>query len=258
MKPKALILRTAGTNCDYETQYAFETAGAEAERVHVNAFISGQRSLDEFQILVLPGGFSYGDDIAAGSLLANEIKHKLRDALLAFVEAGKLVIGICNGFQVLVKTGLLPGGSSLQQQTTLYLNDSAKFECRWVYLQPEETPCVFTQGLSQVIYLPVAHAEGKFTAPKPVLDDIEEQKQVVFRYVNKDGTKADYPANPNGSDNAIAGICDPTGRVFGMMPHPERHLLRTHHPRWTREKLPEEGDGLRVFQNAVSHVRENF
>ncbi len=256
MKPKVLILRTAGTNCDYETAYAFELAGAVPERVHVNTFISRRRRLDEFQILVLPGGFSYGDDIAAGSLLANEIRHKLRDAMLAFVDAGKLVIGICNGFQVLVKTGLLPGRNTSQQQATLYLNDSARFECRWVYLKLETSPCVFTRDTADIIYLPVAHAEGKFTASSPVLDAVETQQQVVFRYVNADGSPAEYPANPNGSDHAIAGICDPTGRIFGMMPHPERYLSRLNHPRWTRQPLPDEGDGLSIFRNAVNYIRE--
>ena len=163
-KAKVIVLRTAGTNCDYETVYAFQLAGAETDLVHINKLIKREKLLDDYHILALPGGFSYGDDIAAGILLANELKYKIKDQLENFVAAGKLIIGICNGFQVLVKSGLLPGfnGMSDTQKTTLYLNDSAKFECRWIYLQTQDSPSVFTNNLKSRIYLPVAHAEGKF------------------------------------------------------------------------------------------------
>ena len=259
MKPKVLILRTAGTNCDYETDHAFQLAGAETVLIHVNQLISGTTRLTDYQIMALPGGFSYGDDIAAGILLANEIKHKLADQISAFVEAGKLIIGICNGFQVLVRSGLLLRlNAKNTQQATLAMNTSAKFECRWIHLQTQENRCVFTQGLRSQLYLPVAHAEGRFTAPASVLDQIESHGQVVFRYASSSGDVPAYPDNPNGSDNAIAAICDSTGRIFGMMPHPERFLTRFNHPRWTRENLPEEGDGLAIFRNAVDYAGLNL
>ena len=259
MGTKVLVLRTAGTNCDYETEYAFQIAGAETALIHINNLITGRANLDEYHILALPGGFSYGDDVAAGILLANEIKHKLGDLLRNFVDSGKLIIGICNGFQVLVRAGLLPGfNSQIAQEATLALNTSAKFECRWVHLETQQTVCAFTQGLKQRIFLPIAHAEGRFTAPNQILDELESNRQVVFRYVAPNGKSPLYPDNPNGSDLQIAGICDPTGRIFGMMPHPERFLTRLNHPHWTREHLPEKGDGFNIFQNAVTFVRQNF
>ena len=256
-KVKVIILRTAGTNCDYETDYAFKLAGAETELVHVNQLIRGEKHLSEYSILAIPGGFSYGDDISAGILLANELKYKLNEQLEEFVESQKLVVGICNGFQVLVKSGLLRGENgqkTRQQNVTLSMNDSGKFECRWVYLKTEENPCIFTKGLKERIYLPVAHAEGKFIADEETLNCIERTGQVVFRYVDQDGKPTGYPGNPNGSLNDIAGICDCSGRIFGMMPHPERYVNSYNHPRWTREDLPEEGDGLAIFKNAVEYA----
>ena len=259
MGAKVLVLRTAGTNCDYETAYAFQLAGAETAMVHINQLIAGRTNLDEYHVLALPGGFSYGDDVAAGILLANEIKHKLGNLLWDFVDSGKLIIGICNGFQVLVRAGLLPRlNLKIAQEATLALNSSAKFECRWVHLNTQETPCVFARELKRRVYLPVAHAEGRFTAPSRVLDQIESNRQVVFRYVTPNEDSPLYPNNPNGSDLQIAGICDPTGRILGMMPHPERFLARLNHPRWTRENLPEKGDGFDIFHNAVAFVRQNF
>ena len=255
MKPKVLILRTAGTNCDYETDHAFQLVGGETSLIHVNQLIAGEVDLMDYQIMAIPGGFSYGDDVAAGILLANEMRYKLADSLAAYVESGRLMIGICNGFQVLVRAGLLPRLNSQEtQQTTLAMNTSAKFECRWIQLETQESNCIFTRDLKPHIYLPVAHAEGRFTAPQPILDQVEANRQVVFRYASTNGGDPEYPDNPNGSDHHIAGICDPTGRIFGMMPHPERFLTRLNHPRWTREDLPEEGDGLAIFQNAVDYV----
>lgn len=261
MKPKALILRTAGTNCDAETDMAFQLAGAETALVHIQHLISDKVNLADYQILAIPGGFSYGDDIAAGILLAVEMKHKLTDALHRFVEDGKLIIGICNGFQVLVRTGLLPGNgtSEMRQRATLAMNTSAKFECRWVDLETQESPCVFTTGVKARVYLPVAHAEGRFTAPAKVLSELEANNQVVFRYAENG-----YPNNPNGSDSDIAGICDATGKIFGLMPHPERFLTKWNHPRWTRnptntqENGSEEGDGLVIFKNAVHYAESNL
>ena len=265
MKPKVLILRTAGTNCDAETDVAFQLAGAETDLVHIQNLISGKTNLSDYQILAIPGGFSYGDDIAAGILLAVEMKHKLREALNQFVADDKLIIGICNGFQVLVRTGLLPGtengNTAITQRATLAMNTSAKFECRWVELDTQQSTCVFTKGIKPHLYLPVAHAEGRFTAPSDVLKELESNNQIVFRYGNTQQSstdKTEYPHNPNGSDADIAGICDVTGRIFGLMPHPERFLLKWNHPRWTREDLPEEGDGLAIFKNAVNYAKANF
>ena len=267
VKAKVLVLRTAGTNCDVETDVAFQLAGATTELVHIQNLISGNTDLSDYQILAIPGGFSYGDDIAAGILLAVEMKHKLRDALHQFVEKNKLIIGICNGFQVLVRTGLLPGIEGIKEKTelsqtaTLAMNTSAKFECRWVELDTQQSQCVFTKGIKPQLYLPVAHAEGRFNAPNEVLTELASNKQVVFRYSNgkqSSSNNIDYPSNPNGSDADIAGICDKTGRIFGLMPHPERFLTRYNHPRWTREDLPEEGDGLAIFKNAVEYVKATF
>ena len=267
MRPKVLILRTAGTNCDIETEVAFQLAGATTDLVHIQNLISSKTDLTNYQILAIPGGFSYGDDIAAGILLAVEMKHKLRDTLNQFVANNKLIIGICNGFQVLVRTGLLPGvdkideKSDLAQSATLAMNTSAKFECRWVELDTQQSPCVFTKGIKSQLYLPVAHAEGRFTAPDNVLTELELSSQVVFRYSNggqSSTNETEYPYNPNGSDADIAGICDETGRIFGLMPHPERFLTKYNHPRWTREDLPEEGDGLAIFKNAVDYVKATF
>jgi len=261
-KAKVVVLRTAGTNCDYETAHGFRTVGADVDMIHINQFIRGEKQLAPYHILVLAGGFSYGDDIAAGKLLANELKYRLREPVEQFVADGKLIIGICNGFQVMVKAGLLPGfnGISEVQEATLYTNDSGKFECRWVYLKHVgDDKCVFTRNIKETIYLPVAHGEGKFTTiSEKTLDALEAGDQVVFKYVDADGNPAGYPWNPNGSDRHIAGICDSTGRIFGLMPHPERHLSRYNHPRWTRENLPEEGDGLAIFRNAVEYAQREI
>jgi len=254
---RALVLRAAGINCDVETEYALELAGAAADRIHVNRLIEDKALLEKYQILVFPGGFSYGDDVAAGKILANQVVHHLAEPIRQFINQGKLVLGICNGFQVLVKTGLLPEADfdSAHTAVTLTNNDSQKFEDRWVYLRCERSNSVFVNGQEDaVIYLPVAHAEGKFVAASDsVLDGLEERGQVVFRYVDEAGGRADYPANPNGSMGAIAGISDTTGRILGMMPHPERFISPYHHPRWTREGLRKEGDGVAIFRNAVKY-----
>jgi len=261
VRVRVLVLRTAGTNCDLETAYAFGKAGAEAELVHINELVRKEKDLAEYQVLVIPGGFTYGDDISAGRILANELRYKLSDRLLRFVEEGKLIIGICNGFQVLIKAGFLPAlkGLGKAQEVTLGWNDSGRFEDRWVYLKVEPgSRCVFTDGLEELLYMPVAHAEGKFIAPREAIKSIEGNAQVVLRYVNPSGELSGYPWNPNGSLGNIAGICDPTGRIFGLMPHPERHVDGFQHPRWTREGLREEGDGMGIFRNAVRYVKENL
>jgi len=259
MKPKALILRTAGTNCDQETAHAFELAGATSEKVHINQLVREPRLLDKYQLLAFPGGFSYGDDIAAGRILANQVAHHLHDAVHRFVESGKPVIGICNGFQVLVKTDLLPGplGGRIGQTATLTNNDCGRFVDRWIRLAPRSRKCIWTTDLMP-LDLPTAHGEGKFVpAADSVRQALWDNDQVALVYVKGDDSAAagQFPDNPNGSIDDIAGVCDATGLVFGLMPHPERHVDPIQHPAWTRHRpLPVEGAGLRVFRNAVAHA----
>ncbi len=258
MKPKALVLRTAGTNCDVETQFALRRAGARAERVHVNALRDEPSRLSACHVLVIPGGFSYGDDLGAGKVLGNELLTTLREPIDRFLAEGKLILGICNGFQVLVKTGLLPGFQRWRQEVTLTFNDSHKFEDRWTYLAAPPNCCVLAED-GERLYLPVAHAEGKFVvASTDVLDRLREGRQIVYRYTDPEGAPAGYPWNPNGSVDNVAGICDPTGRILGMMPHPERHCLPVHDPRWPRRGLAEEGEGIRIFRRAVDFVRREL
>ena len=261
-KPKVLILRTAGTNCDKETAFAFEVAGAEPELVHINELVRREKRLDAYHILVIPGGFTYGDDIASGKILANELKFKLEDRLQQFIRDEKLIIGICNGFQILVKAGLLPNlsGDFRTIEATLTLNDSNKFEDRWVYLKGSgKNKCVWTKGISGVIELPVAHGEGKFIPKnKQILEELKRAGLVIFEYVDEKGAKKGYPYNPNGSVEGIAGLCDRTGRIFGLMPHPERHITFLQNPAWTRkEKAPLwSGDGLAIFKNGVCFAKK--
>lgn len=249
MKVKALILRAPGTNCDAEAAFAFQQAGAEVASVHINQLIHREPRLADYQIMVIPGGFTYGDDIAAGKVLANELRLKLGEDIQRFIEDGGLILGICNGFQVLAKAGILPRlADSGSPRLTLTNNDSGKFECRWVHLKVNgESPCVFTRGIDSM-ELPIAHGEGKVVAEPEVLPELN----VALYYTDERGdTSAGYPHNPNGSVNNIAGICDASGRVFALMPHPERHIRGTQHPRWTRLGAEEHGDGLQIFINAV-------
>jgi phosphoribosylformylglycinamidine synthase I len=250
---KVLMLRAPGTNCDFETQVAYEMAGAEVDSALVTELFRKEKRLVDYQILVSPGGFTYGDDVSAGRILANEIRLKLGYDIKKFVDDGKLVMGVCNGFQVLVKAGILPGIKDAgTQPITLTNNDSGKFECRWVYLKVnEESPCIFTRGMKG-LYIPIAHGEGKLVAEPGMLDKLN----IVVQYVDENGnTDAGYPHNPNGSERDIAGICDDSGRIFALMPHPERFTRWTQHPRWNREKPRENGDGLQVFVNAVTWVK---
>jgi len=271
-KPKVCVLRTAGTNCDKETAYAFSKVGATAELVHINNLIRGKMRLSDYQILAFPGGFSYGDDIASGRVFANELRCKLADELSEFVSDGKLIIGICNGFQVLVKSGLLPGtrpyrigryaplrsASNFEQEASLIINDSGKFEDRWVYLR-NSGRCVWTKNIPEVIYLPVAHGEGKFIVKdSAVLNRLKKNGQVIFKYCGAQGKSGGYPDNPNGSLDDIAGISDETGRVLGLMPHPERYIDIHQHPRWTGLKNKKSGDGLVIFKNGVEYCRKHF
>jgi phosphoribosylformylglycinamidine synthase I len=252
-KVKTLILRAPGTNCDEETAFAFEQAGSAVDSAHINQLVRRDKLIANYQILVMPGGFTYGDDVSGGKILANELKLKLGEDIQRFVEQGGLILGICNGFQVLVKAGILPPVED-SQQLTLAGNDSNRFECRWVYLKiNQKSPCIFTKGID-AMYLPVAHGEGKIMAEKETLAKLN----VVARYADAWGDiKAGYPHNPNGSADNIAGICDATGRIFSMMPHPERFIHWTQHPRWTREKPRQHGDGLAIFLNAVDWVKRS-
>jgi len=259
---RAIVLTGFGINCDYETQTALNRVGAQAERVHLNDIIENVALLDEGHILAIPGGFSFGDDVASGKILANRLRYKLGGPIKKFIADGKLVIGICNGFQVMVKMGILPlFDGEFAQEVTLTNNDSARFENRWVCLKTDPaTKCVWTKGIDR-LELPVRHGEGKFIPrDDAVLDRLKENGQIALRYCTPDGSPANgaFPANPNGAIEDIAGICDPSGRIFGLMPHPEAHVDRTNHPRWTRLDLPEEGPGLQVFRNAVEYVQGNL
>ncbi len=252
-KVSVLILRAPGTNCDAETMFAFQQAGAAVSSVHINQLICREERLADYQIMVIPGGFTYGDDIAAGKVLANELKVKLDEDILRFIEDGGLILGICNGFQVLAKAGFLPEPSQhLHQQLTFTTNDSGKFECRWVHVGVnKECSCVFTEGIDSM-YLPVANAEGKVVADPEILP----QLKVALYYTDEHGnTSVGYPYNPNGSVGNIAGICDASGRVFASMPHPERHIRGSQHPQWTRLGAKEHGDGFHIFRNAVEWAK---
>ena len=261
MRPKALILTGFGINCDYETEFAFNLAGAETRRIHLNDIISKRVFLDDFQILAFPGGFSFGDDIASGKVLANKFRYNLENELQKFINEGKIIIGICNGFQAMVKMGVLPGFNEnyKEQRVTLTFNDSGRFEDRWVYLKVNQSsPCIFTKGIEN-LYLPVRHGEGKFISKdNETREMLNKSEQIVVQYTDENGKPAGYPFNPNGSEDNIAGICDETGRIFGLMPHPEAFLFRTNHPRWTREKIAEEGQGLQIFRNAVNFIKDNL
>ena len=250
---RAVVLRAPGTNCDAETVFAFQQAGAEVTSVHVNRLIRREQRLSDYQIMVIPGGFTYGDDIAAGKVLANELRLGLGEDIQRFVDDGGLILGICNGFQVLVKAGILPSPANDRPPLlTLTTNDSNRFECRWVYLSVnKQSPCVFTQGIDS-LYLPVAHAEGKVVADPRLLPELD----VVLCYTDEHGnTGAGYPYNPNGSVGNIAGICDTSGRIFALMPHPERHIRGTQHPQWTRRGAKKYGDGFQIFLNAVKWAK---
>ena len=260
-KVKALVITGFGLNCEKETTAAFEYVGAEVSMVHLNDLIAGKRSLKEFQILAFIGGFSFGDHLGAGTVFANRVHFRLHDELKEFIAAGKLIIGICNGFQTISRLGIVPAlnGNYFVQQAALAHNDSGVFRDDWCVLRANPaSPCVFTKGIDQ-IRLPLRHGEGKFVADAATLKQIEAKNLVAFRYANADGSLAtEFPANPNGSLNSIAGICDETGRVFGLMPHPEAFLSPYTSPTWTADQLkgdlPKEGDGVAIFRNAVEYL----
>ena len=259
MHPKTLVLRTAGSNCDRELVHAFELAGATCDLLHVNRLIENPDLMANYQILAVPGGFTYGDDIAAGRIFANQIRHHLADGVTRFVEAGKPIIGICNGFQVLVKTDLLPGELAGQsgQTCTLAHNECGRFIDRWIHLSTKPSKCIWTEGLDR-LELPIAHGEGRFVPrDEDVRRALWDNGQVALVYSQPDGSPAGGAEshNPNGSVDDIAGICDASGLIFGLMPHPERYVDPTQHPAWTRQHpLPKDGQGLMIFRNAVRHA----
>ena len=266
---KSIVLTGNGTNCEREMAHACRLAGSdEVDIVYIHDILSGEKRLDDYHFLILPGGFLDGDDLGAAQAGANRIIHArvkgsgepLRDQFRRFIDGGKLILGVCNGFQLMVKLGILPAvdGEYFRQTVTLTFNDSGRFADRWVWISiNEKSPCVFTRGLKKV-YLPVRHGEGKFMARSAaILKRLYRQQQVVARYCTQDSDRPamTYPDNPNGAVDAIAGICNETGRLYGMMPHPDAYTHRTNHPRWTREELPEEGMGLAFFKNAVQFIR---
>jgi phosphoribosylformylglycinamidine synthase subunit PurQ / glutaminase len=269
---RSIVIAGYGTNCEMEMAHGCRLAGSEVvDIVHINELISGEKSFGDYHFLNLPGGFLDGDDLGAAKAGANRIQYakvsgkeeRLFDQLLRFIHEGKLILGVCNGFQLMVKLGLLPNleGHDGQQEVTLTFNDSGRFEDRWVYLKVNpNSPCLFTKGMKG-IYLSIRHGEGKFI-PKDeaVRDELKKRELIVLQYSDETFQKPvmDYPFNPNGSVDAVAGICDKTGRLMGMMPHPEAYLHRTNHPRWTREELPEEGMGLALFKNAVQYIRNHL
>jgi phosphoribosylformylglycinamidine synthase subunit PurQ / glutaminase len=265
---RTLVLTGYGLNCDHETAYVFELAGSSARRVHINSLIDQSVDLDDFQILVFVGGFSWGDDHGAGVIQAVRMKTHLGERMIRFVENGNLVLGICNGFQTLVNLGLLPGldGDYQKRSTALIFNDCGNFRDQWVYLKANiASPCVFTRGLD-FFELPVRHGEGKFVSDEQTIERLKKSNQIALQYATprNDLANGKFPDNPNGSILDIAGICDPTGRVFGLMPHPEAFHHVTNHPDWTclKEEKKRKGEtwdaglppGLRLLQNGVEYL----
>ncbi|MCE9532135.1 MAG: phosphoribosylformylglycinamidine synthase I [Planctomycetes bacterium] len=252
--PRVLILRAPGTNCDSEAQFAFEQAGAIADRVHLNRLRDDPKLLREYQVLMIPGGFSYGDDVAAGKILAVQLAHFLGDELREFRDREKLILGVCNGFQTLIKAGLIMPPDDEGPLVTLSYNTHG-YQDRWLYIKAKSDRCPFLKNVT-VMHVPMAHGEGNFVCRKEwILRGLEEAGQIVLKYVDEHGKPGGYPVNPNGSQGDVAGLCDASGRVLGLMPHPERHVLPTQHPRWTREGLKQEGDGLQLFRNAVEFFK---
>lgn len=278
-KPKILVLKTDGINCDEELAFAFQIAGGDPKIVHINELRNKNESLKNYNILGIPGGFAYGDDIVSGKILAVELTSFFSEELKKFIERkDTLIIGICNGFQVLIRTGLLPFDTMDKMQATLTNNDSGRFECRWINLKIEKnSKCVFLNYSNtsdggrlnyseattpprwtnnRIVSFQVAHGEGKFFASNETIKTMEQSNLIVFRYVDAKGKPTQkYPSNPNGSLNAIAGICDPTGRILGLMPHPERFVRIEQHPNWRRMKIATQ-QGLPIFENMIKYIKE--
>ncbi len=259
---QVLVLTGFGINCERETAHTFRQAGGEPLLIHLNDIIENPSYLEKTKILAIPGGFSFGDDIASGRILANRIRYRLEKPLQKFIDDGKLIIGICNGFQVMVKMGILPlFQKEFKQLVTLTHNNSGRFEDRWVSLKVNTvSPCVWTKGI-EYIELPVRHGEGKFiTKDETVLKQLKDNQQIVLQYAKKDKSLAngEYPINPNGSSEDIAAICDPSGRIFGLMPHPEAFWDSKLHPLWNRLQLEGPGDGLKIFRNGIDFAKNHL
>ncbi|MGP3667641.1 MAG: phosphoribosylformylglycinamidine synthase subunit PurQ [Candidatus Bathyarchaeota archaeon] len=260
---KACILRVGGTNCDFETKVTLEDLGLKADIVHMNQLFRKRVNLEDYHLLVIPGGFSYGDYVRAGAIWGKKLVSKLGRELENFVDNGKAVLGICNGFQVLVESEILPGLNKVGKHlgAALATNSSAKYECRWVYLKHQASQCKLLSKIDKntVLRIPVGHGEGKFVASKEILDSIVELKLIVFTYCKPDGSSAngEYPYNPNGSMLDIAGICNLRGNVMGMMPHPERAYFGWQMPDWTcNDKPAPYGDGRIIFESIVDYVKK--
>lgn len=253
------VLRAPGTNCDGETARALEELGCGAEVVHLRRLLDGRADILGYSGLVIPGGFSYGDHVRSGAIMGRTMAHALGGKLSRFVDEGRLVLGICNGFQVLAEAGLLPGfdGTSRFPEMALSKNASSHFEDRWVHLRAEEGRCLFTRGLPPFLRMPVAHGEGRVVLPPGGLEHLEASGQVALRYVLRSGEPAEghYPENPNGSIGDIAAIANPEGNVLGLMPHPERAFLRILYPDWTRTGWEGYGDGYLLLRNMVEYAR---
>lgn len=265
MNPRALILTGYGINCEEETAFCFNQAGAKSTIVHINDLIAGDYKLSDFEIMAFPGGFSYGDDTGSGNAMANKIYNNIRDEILEFARSDKLVIGICNGFQMITNLGLVPAIDEKygERQAALMHNKQARYECRWIHIKRQSQKCIWLRDIEHMP-LPMAHGEGNFYCEPETLEILKQNDQIALRYCDNEGNLANgvYPINPNGALEDIAGVCDPSGRILGLMPHPERYNHFTNLHNWQREKerllregknLPEEGLGLKIFKNAVSY-----
>lgn len=251
-KPKVCILRADGINCDNELAYSFEKFGGDPQFVHINKFRNKSDKLQNYQILAIPGGFSYGDDIASGKVLAVELVSFLKDQLENFIYKRGLILGVCNGFQALVRTGLLPFNKIGAMDVTLAQNQSGHFECRWVRIKTEKSLCKFLPA-GIIAEVAVNHGEGNFFAPRTIINNIENQNLITFRYIDSNNKPTiNYPQNPNGSINSIAGICDPSGMILGLMPHPEKNVEKTQHPNWRRPNLKLEQAGF-ILKNMINY-----
>lgn len=266
IKPKALVLTGYGINCEEETAKCFNKTGSTAEIVHINDIIDGGKKLNNYQILALPGGFAYGDDTGSGNALANKIRNNLEEEMFKFAKQDKLIIGICNGMQIMANLGLIPAVDKYgERQAALMHNKTARLECRWVWLKRASEKCIWTKNID-FLHVPIAHGEGNFYAEPQILTKMKKNDQIAFQYIKEDGSAAngEFPYNPNGALEDIAGVCDPTGRIFAMMPHPERFYSFENEDGWelAKEKLiragkplPKAGDGLKIFENAAKYFK---